>query len=181
MLHDQALESLGPRLEFISYDGECREALVIAGKEAEPGRFAVHIESGERLAAAVAPGATEEPLEFLYDADPAAVRAHALGELCARHGLTPLGDSIGYLTGSQEVSSPWLRRYRVLYHGKADPKGTKRKLRELNASTPELKQRAAGLDLVKERKHYPLDGKKEVSLAIWPVGRSLRHTVIERF
>ncbi|MGV3616657.1 MAG: hypothetical protein ACO1SV_15120 [Fimbriimonas sp.] len=179
MLRDDDLEALGVGLEFVSFGDECREALVLCGREAEPGRRAVHVESGERLAAEeYAPG-TDAPAEFLFDADPAAVRAHALGTLAARFDLRGLGDSNGYLTGPEFHASPWLRTYRVLHHGKADAKSTKAALRALGAATPELKQRGAGLDLIRERKGYAMDGKRPVSLVIWPLGRSLRHTIVE--
>lgn len=180
MLTDEALGALGTRVEFVSFDGECREALTFAGSEAVPGRFAVHVESGERLEASPMPAAMDSPAEYLFDADPAAVRGHAIGTLCERHGLVPLGDSNGYLTGDAAVESPWLRTYRVLYTGKADLKATRRALRELDAATPELKQRGAGLDLIKERKAYATEGKRAVSLVIWPQGRSLRHAIVER-
>jgi len=165
-------------VQFISFDGECREALVLMGAAAPTGTRAVHVESGASLTPAEAPGAVETPDGFLYDADPAAVRAHALGALCGQ--LRPLGDSNGYLTGPEEGDSPWLRRYRVLYSGKADPKTTRKMLRDLSAATPELKQRGAGLDLLKERKVYATDGNREVSLVIWKIGKSLRHTIVER-
>lgn len=175
MLRDDDLESLGVGLEFLSFGDECREALVLAGREAKPGRWAVHIETGARIEAKDPTASTDTPEEFLFDADPAAVRAHALGAL----NLTSLGDSNGYLTGPEWVGSPWLRTYRVLHHGKADAKTTKAALRSLEAGTPELKQRGAGLDLIRERKAYAMDGKRAVSLVIWPVGRSLRHTIVE--
>lgn len=175
MLRDEDLESLGKGLEFISFGGECREALVLAGRDAPTGRWAVHVETGERLPAHDPIENTETPGAYLFDADPAAIRAHALGAL----GLATLGDSNGYLTGDDLLPSPWLRPYRVLYHGKADAKTTRAALRDLDAATPELKQRGAGLDLIKERKTYAMNGKRPLSLAIWPVGRSLRHTILE--
>jgi len=178
MLSDAFLESLGPSLRFVSFGGECREVLILNGTDARSERVAVHVESGAILTAGPIAPVTEEPAAFFFDADPAAVRAHALGALAGE--LRSLGDSNGYLTGDEGVVSPWLRTYRVLYHGKADAKATKRALRELGAGTPELKQRGAGLDLVKERKGYAGEGTRAVSLAIWSVGRSLRHTILER-
>lgn len=180
MLSDEALRGLGARVDFLSFGNECREALVLLGSEAEPGIFAVHVESGERLAAGYPPLAVEEPSEYLYDADPAAVRAHGLGTLCDQFDLHPLGDSNGYLTGSALIQSPWLRSYRVLYQGKADVKTTKRALRDLDAATPEFKQRGAGLDLIKERQTYTMSGSRAVSIAVWKNGKSLRHAILER-
>lgn len=178
MLADSFLESLGGRLEFLSYGGECREALVWLGREAVPGRYAVHVESGERLEAGEPGPLTEEPGEWLLEADPAAIRAHGLGTLSSRFNLRELGDSNGYLTG-EPAASPWLRSFRVLHHGPADLKRTTAALRELGAGTPELKQRGAGQDLIALRKKLKREGSRRVALAIWVVGKSLRHTVLE--
>jgi len=180
MLSDEALRELGSRVEFVSFGNECREALVSIGQEVQPGTFAIHVDSGERLPSGYLPAPVLEPGEFLFDADPAAIRAHGIGTLCERFGLDPLGDSNGYLTGASMAHSPWLRGYRVLYHGKADLKSTRRALRDLGAATPELKQRGAGLDLIKERQAYAMDSGRPVSLAVWKNGKSLRHAILER-
>lgn len=179
MLRDEALEALAPSLEFVSFQGECREALLQFGSLAQSGRWAVLVETDERVPAGDPAVEVEAPSDYLFDADPALVRAHAVGTIARRYELRLLGSSLGYLTGSEPLDSPWLRPYRVLHHGKADPKATKAALRRLDAATPELKQRCAGLELVSERKKYASEGKRKVSLVIWPVGRSLRHTIVE--
>jgi hypothetical protein len=178
LLEDSFLLSLGPSLRFVSFQDECREALVLAGSEARPERGAVHVESGEWLEAGPDAPEAETPGEYFYDCDPACVRAHAIGTLADRLGLAGLGDSRGYLTGDL-VASPWLRAYRVLYHGKGDWASTKKALISLGSGTPELKQRHAGQDLVKLQKSLKLGGARRLSVAIWPVGRSLRHSIIE--
>ena len=74
-----------------------------------------------------------EPGAYFYDADPAAVRAHTLGALGERHGLRPVGDSNGYLTGASLVSSPWLVAYETIHTGPGDIKRTREALRRLGA------------------------------------------------
>ncbi len=175
LLPDDFLESLGPRLEFVSYGGECREALVLIGEEAQPGRFAVHVGSGEALAAQEGGWIVTEahPGEFLMEADPAAIRAHCLPAF----GLRLLGDSNGYLIGPR-TESPWLKPYEVLYSGKADAKETTRRIRELGGGPIVVKTRgAAGEDPAKLAKQFRGEGSRELVLAIWPVGKSLRHTL----
>lgn len=176
MLRDEDLAALGVGVEFVSFDGECREALVLTGRDARSGVAAVHVASGQRLAERPAFDVVEWPDAYLFDADPAAVRAHTLGHF----GLPILGDSRGFLTGPEPQFSPWLRTYRVLYHGKADPKATRAALRQLNAATPEIKQRGAGLVVEQERKRYASDGARPVSLVVWTQGKSLRHAIVER-
>jgi hypothetical protein len=180
LLQDSLLESLGPRLLFVSYGRECREVLVVAGTETTPGRRAVRADDGESLDASAPRNPVGDPSSFLFDADPAAVRAHALGSLCERFGILPLADSNGYLTGDIRVASPWLATYRVLYAGPGDLKRTKAELRKLGAATPELKQRGAGCDLLDLRRQLRCDGPRALSVAIYPQAKSLRHAILER-
>lgn len=181
MLPDDFLDSLGKRLEFVSFGGECREALVAFGSLAKPGRFAVHVESG-----AVVPAddlfleESEEPAEFLYEADPAAIRAHALGNLSEELGLVALSDSNGYLTGESEVQSPWLTGFRALEFGRFDQKILKKRLAELDSTTPILKQRGTKLDLQKLQKQLILKGARNLEVAFYAVGNSVRQVILER-
>ncbi len=181
LLDDRLLESLGGQVVFVSYERECREALVLYGIcRREAPVEAVHIESGEWLAGGEQAVFGFDSVDaYFYEADPAAIRAHALGELCDRFDLRPLGDSGGYLTGETEIRSPWLRGYRVLSSGKADVSSTKAKLVELGSATPVVKQRAAGLDVVKLQKQLKMTGRRPLIVAVWPVGKSLRHTILE--
>jgi hypothetical protein len=175
MLGDLYLEGFGVCLEFVSYARECREALIWFGSEARPGRWAVLAATGERIPSSPAPKTVAEPTRFLLEADPAAIRAHALGGF----GLAGLGDSNGYFTSLTPVVSPWLKLYRVLYTGPADPKSTRAALRDLGAGTPEIKVRGTKLDMAAATKELASDGKRKVTVVVWPVGRRLKHTIVE--
>lgn len=179
LLPDEFLEGLGGRLEFVSYGAECKEALVWLG-EVEVGRQAVHVESGQVLQALEDPPVTDEPGDFFFEADPAAVRAHCLATLCEEFDLEALADTNGYLTGSAPAASPFLKGYRVLYHGRADEKETLVALRKLDAAAPELKQRGTKLDLQALAKKFKLSGQRQVYVAVWAVEQKLKHTVLER-
>lgn len=180
MLPDEYLESFGGRLEFVSYGRECREALIWVGKEARKGRCAVHVETGDVLPSGSISETRQTPLKYLFDADPAAIRAHALGTLCIRHSLHQLGDTNGYLTGSKNPKSPWLRAYEVVYKGKGDIKTTRRKLKELKAKVIEVKTRGKTPHAESIRREFKPEGKTQLTLAVWPVGYSLQHTLLKR-
>jgi len=51
---------------------------------------------------------------YLYEPDPAAIRAGAIAMLAGEHRLWKLDEEIAYLTGDCAIRSPWLRGYRVL-------------------------------------------------------------------
>lgn len=181
MLFDRTFEALGGQVEFWSFGGECREAAVWLGTSVEPAfePRAVHIESGESLPGGGDPPTTDDPEAFLFEADPAAIRAHALETLCDRHDLVGLMDSNGYLSGPERVDSVWLRGYRVLAHHPADPKATLATLRTLGSRTPIIKSRAPGVDVQALRHKLKSTGDRELIVAVCARGKKLRHVIVE--
>lgn len=174
---DEQLFELGSHIEFLSFKNECREALILMGRDVKPAVEAVHIESGERLARTDTEPTTDICQAFLYEADPAAIRAHALGSF----GISRLGDSIGYLTTNDLIETPWLKGFRVLESGRFDPRDLKKTLRSMKSKTPVLKQRGPKLDLIKLRKELKLDGSRDLAVALFMVGKSIRMAVLEPF
>lgn len=163
-------------LQFLSYRGECPEALFTIGSEiSESWRGAVHLESGARLAAADLYDQADEARAYLYEADPAAIRAHALGDF----DLAALGDSNGYLTGDELIRSVWLRAYRVLADGPGDERKTGQRLRELGIGTPEVKLRGVDAEPAKLRKRWRQAVGRPGIVVLYPVGPRIRHAIVE--
>ncbi len=180
MTSDQDLGDLAgdrPMLtEFVSFGRECREALVWLGRSVtESETVAVHVESGSRIASAPLHSTVDLPHAWLYEADPAAVRAHALGAF----EMDGLGESNGYLTSDDLVEHIWLRAYSVLYAGAGDVRTTAAKVKELGGGTPIVKQRAAGVDPIKLAKQAKGTGKRSLTVVVWAVGKSLKHAIVE--
>ena len=172
MMPDALLADLAPRVEFTSFGGECREALLVGGSDAlDGGVWAAHPER-EPLAGGTTTVAALSPEGWLHDADPAAVRAHALGGF----GLAALGDAPGYLVGPC-VESPWLRAYRIVED--VPPKKLKATLRAMGAATPVLKQRGARQDLDRWRKELGSHGDRPVAVAFYTQGASVRALVLD--
>lgn len=197
LLPDRVLEREDAGLEFLSVGGECREAMLLLGSEARWGRRAVMItsEAVHSLDAADPGEAVELPGAYLYDADPAAIRAHALGSVASasrRCGqilargedtgetpvlhLVPLGDSPGYLTGEECLESPWTRRYCVLGAGAFHVRDVKETLRNEGLRIFEVKKRGVGEGPLAKLKGLPKTGIP-VSLILWAVGPSVRYAL----
>lgn len=114
LLSDEILESQSQGLIFVSHKGECVEALMQAGSYgAEKTRRAYKVDSDAWLDSAPRPSSAEEPESWVYEADPAAIRAHCLGSF----GLKSLGSTPGWLTGPEREPCPWLTRFKTLWHG----------------------------------------------------------------
>lgn len=177
LLPDAVLTGLEAQVVFVSFGRECREALALFGdcRRDLEAVLAYHVESSEWLKPMPADHEASEPLSWIYEMDPAAIRAHAHGSF----GLSALGDSNGYLTGDEKVESPWLRRFRVLDHGSADIRQTRDALVGLNAATPVIKTRAPGVDPIAMRQQLKQKGTRPVVLMVWPTGKRLRHALVE--
>jgi hypothetical protein len=179
LVADSFLESLQGEVEFVSFGGECREALVWLGSQAQPGWHALHLPTKERLPRSSSPLEADEAAQWLWDADPAAVRAHALGALADRLNAQSLGDSPGYLTSEERSEpGPWARPYRTLWHGAWDLRTLAAALRALDAHVFEVKKR--GVDDPEERLRKGLPkGKRPLSLICWRTGAKLRAALAE--
>ena len=174
LLKDDYLKALAPEIEFVSYGRECREVVAWMGSECIPGWRARHLESNSTLEQVDRLFTTAEPGKFLYDADPAAVRAHALKNF----GLRQLGDSLGYLTGDDDLDSPWLSKYAVQYAGKGDVKSTKEACKRLGLSVFEVKKRNAEVDTDKLLRELSKVEGAPCSLVVFSVGKSVRHLLV---
>ncbi|MBS1718765.1 MAG: class I SAM-dependent methyltransferase [Armatimonadetes bacterium] len=180
MNDDAFLEALGPRIEFVSYEGECKEALVWMGAETQPGRFAVLLDGKEPLwlQAGGSPPSVDEPGAYLYEADPAAIRAHCVGSLCAQHDLAVLGTSHGYLVGDQALRDPWLTSYEIVAAAK-DVGDLGKRFKTESKAKAVVKSRVPGLDLAKVSRELKGFDPNLVAIA-YPVGRSVRFLAARR-
>lgn len=178
LMSDVDLAALGVGVEFVSFGGECREALLWTGEMATPGFWAVQVESGERLERTTLPAAVPEPGRFLFEADPAVIRAHALGALAERHGVLPLGDSKGYLTGDHRTVSPWLTTYEVLATVPLREDEIRSALGQLGAKVDAIKSRARLVDLARWRRRVAGPGREPVVLVMFPVGHRIRAAIV---
>lgn len=109
----------GAGVEFVSRDGELKEAVWWGGAFGFAGRWASRVEpdgSGETLVPLDVPAPPlAGPRAYLYEPDPAVIRAGLLGELAAHLGIAMfrLDETIAYLTADARVTSPWARAWPV--------------------------------------------------------------------
>lgn len=95
--------------------------------------------------------------KYLYEPDAAIIRSHLVGDLATRLGLNIFSNEIAYLSGDEELSSPWLKGYEVIDNLVFDRKKLKAYLREKKIGTLEIKKR--GADITPEQLRRELDPK----------------------
>jgi SAM-dependent methyltransferase len=114
------LESYGGEVEFISLRGELKEAVLWLGplktapRQATvlPGPFTM---AGDPDLRAENPASVilSEPQDYLYEPDPAVLRAGLVRRLGAQLDAAQLDADIAYLTGTKPVETPFAKAYPV--------------------------------------------------------------------
>ena len=103
-------------IEFISLAGNLVEAVLWTGRFAGVPRRATVLPDGASIGGTpdgTPDGPPGPPEAFLYDPDPSVGRAGLVAQLAAAHGLRQLDPSIAYLTGTDAITSPFARRFRI--------------------------------------------------------------------
>lgn len=130
-------------IEVISLKGEAKETLFWYGKVASgTDRRATLLPDEDTFAGPESAAAdTGELGAYLYDPDPALIRAGLLGGFAKEHGLHNLDPEIAYLTGDKELDSPFLSGLKVLGTESLDPRKMRKLLREFEVGTLRIRKR----------------------------------------
>lgn len=110
----QELRSYDAEVEFISLGAELKEAVLWFGPLKTAVYRATVLPGGHTLVAAEEPDLIiDEPRAYLYEPDPAVLRAGLVRTLGAQLGAAQLDPDIAYLTSDRWVESPFARVWAV--------------------------------------------------------------------
>lgn len=151
----------GCEIELISLHGECKEATIWFGTlSGEKQWRATSLPSGETIAGDAMESVVDITTlgSYLYDPDPAIVRAGLVDVLAEQHGLTRLDPAEEYLTGDSLIDTSFVRPFLVETHIPFDTKDLKAHLRTSHLGQVEIKCRHIPVDVERLRKQLPLQG-----------------------
>ncbi len=117
--------------------GTARTATLLAGDEQ------THTLSSD---APAPPVAVSEPRAFLWEPDPAVIRATLVEPLAQRLGASQLDPQIAYLTSDSAPDSPFARVWPVIEHAPFNLKSLNRRLRALGADVVTVKKRGSPIE-----------------------------------
>ena len=105
-------------VEVVSLGGECKEATVWFGEPVTCRRRATRLPDGatwtDRDGNLEGYSAFGPVLGWVFDPDPALIRAGLLDSFAIAHGLTRFAPGVDYLTGPDRVPSPFLAAFEVV-------------------------------------------------------------------
>ncbi|MCO8275765.1 class I SAM-dependent methyltransferase [Actinoplanes sp. TRM 88003] len=164
---DHDLLPAGAEGEWTSVGGDLVEAAFWCGPLAEvprrasllPGRSEL-TGSGDRLAEVGGVGA------YLYDPDPAVVRAHLVAEFADTVGGRLADPSIAYVYTDDPVDTPFARRLTITDVLPFSLKRLRALLRERGVGRLEIRKRGSALEPEQLRKDLRLGGPNAASLAL---------------
>ncbi len=151
----------GSEIELISLRGECKEATIWFGELAGRHLFrATMLPSGETIAGHPLESIAQQrpPGRFLYDPDPAIVRAGLVDVLAESRGLARLDSEEEYLTSDELVTTSFARAFEVLDVTPNNPRDYRRAVAHAEFGQIEIKCRHVPVDAQKIRRKLPLNG-----------------------
>ncbi|MFI5929894.1 methyltransferase domain-containing protein [Micromonospora sp. NPDC051543] len=165
---DHALIPAGAEAEWVGVDGDLVEAALWCGELAEvPRRASVYRTEIHQLTGS---GDTEAlvgpPRRYLYDPDPAVVRAHLVAELAAELDATLADPSIAYLYADQPTRTPYARCLEITDVLPFSLKRLRALLRERRVGRVEILKRGSALTPEQLRRDLRLAGDQAASLVL---------------
>ena len=171
-------------VDWLSSGGDLVEAIIWLGLGGAA-RRAVLLGGGVVTVAGdpTRPPALVPPSElgsYIYEPDPALIRAGGIAQLCADYDLAPVAPGIAYLTGDTPVESPFLERFVVDAVLPMQEKKLARELRRLDIGALEIKKR--GVDVTPEvlRTKLKLSGSQSAVLILTPLLTGRRAVLVRR-
>ena len=169
---DAELGSLRPeQVEFISVDGDMKEATLWFGDDVPPGRRATLLRQGQMpITLDAAPISTRPslspPQAYLYEPDPAILRAHLVEQVALDLGAAQLDEQIAYLTSNQFTPTPLARCWRVLDWLPFNLKPLRARLRQMDAGPVTVKKRGSPVDTDALARQLSGDGAHELVVVL---------------
>lgn len=103
---------------------------------------------------------------YLFEPDPAVIRARLIGDLARTLSLGMIDEQIAYLTGDHPVTSPFLQSFRIHEVLPANEAKLKRLLRDRNIGELEIKKRGMDIEPAALRKRLNLRGSERATLIL---------------
>jgi hypothetical protein len=188
----------GPiEIELISLNGECKEATIwfgdLAGEHAFRATAIKDARPASSASSAASPQVTSisaDPLsawtevnalgKFLYDPDPAIVRAGLVDVLAEQLGMWRLDDAEEYLTSDSLVDSPFVQAFQVTHNLPNNDKEIRRAFRAGSYGQVEIKCRHIPIKAETVRKRLSLNGDAPIALIFTRQAGKARAVICQR-
>lgn len=151
-------------IEVVSCKGEVKEAVLWFGgfKISKEKRNIIATKLPEKITwvkKAVKKPSVSEPKKYLYEPDPAFIKANLIDDIADKYGLSLVNKNIVYMTDDKKIETPILKRYKILKHTKLDYASINEILENMGIGKVHFKSRGVPVDM--ENIHKSIKGKGE--------------------
>jgi len=173
-------------VEVISHKGEVKEVILWFGdlKLSKEGRSMMATKLPERMTRVRGEDTRKisvtVPRDYLYEPDPAFIKAGLIDDLAREYGLTMLHPKIAYLTGEAFVDTPLVKPYRVLSVTEMDYGVINDELTRLNLGSVDSKARGVSIDHKEIRKLVRGKGENR-GLVVFTLVKNRRSAIIAEY
>lgn len=166
---------------WVSHRGDLVETSLWSGIGVPGSRTGLLLPSGDELGAGVR---SEPPLgpiaSWLYEPDPAVIRAGAIAALADRLGARALARGIAYLVADEVTSTPLAAAFEVLDVLPFDERTLRAWVRDHGVGTLEIKVRGLDVDPAVLRRRLRPKGAGSATLVLTPTRDGVRALVVRR-
>ena len=120
------------------------------------------------------PAPTGELGEYIHEPDNAVIRSHLINLLAEQTNTHTIDPQIAYLTGNDNITSPWLKSYKIEQVLPFDRKQLKAYIKQNDIGTLEIKKRGADITPEELRKELAPKGKNKATLIVTRIGDAHR-------
>lgn len=164
------LHGLPAEKEFISVAGELKECVLWFGPLQTVSRRATLLPQRATLVGEPATVAEPcEPLAYLYDPDPAVIRAGLVSNLGEILHAQPLDPSIAYLTSTRGMKTPFATTYAIEEYLPFHAKRIGERLQAMNVGHVTITKRGSAVDVDELRRKWKLRGHEQRTVLLTQV------------
>jgi hypothetical protein len=165
---------------WVSETGDLVEAAVWTGPGATPRRRALLLPGGHELDG----GRAEVPVgrvgRYLYEPDPAVIRAGAHTALASLLGAHAISHGIAYLTSDHLIATPYATSFEVLEHLPYRDRDLRAWVKAHDVGTLEIKKRGLDVDPSVLRKRLAPKGPHAATIVLTPSREGALALVVRR-
>jgi len=166
------IDSLGAEVEFVSDGGDLKECVLWFGELRTAASRATLLPDRHTLTGPEADGQPPSPiLEYLYEPDPAVMRAGLVRRLAELAGALQIDTGLAVLTSGSLLDTPFATAYRVLDVMPFSEKALRGELRRRGVGQVTLKKRGSAVDTEALGRRLSLTGSGSATVLLTRVLR----------
>ena len=167
--------------EWVSDHGDLVEASLWAGPGTTPGLRRAVVDGHELTRqTTLAPPPTDPPNDYLYEPDPAVIRAGLVPALAETLNASRVHDQVAYLTAHTPTTTPFATGFRVHDQLPYSEKALKAWVRDHHIGVLEIKKRGIDVDPAALRKRLRPHGPNQATLILTPTASGAVALVVRR-